>query len=205
MCYIWFLKFKIIDRKSLPHSVLRSVRKDFAFCNLFYSIFQMQELKKEIESHKLMFENITRLSEPLFEECKNLNVENGVDEVSQQQDDFLSRWNGLRVFVEQKDAAIEQVQNTVENVVKELKPVQGLINDVEKFVSNPIRFGDNVEKGEEFLAKSEVGIFYLLQSNAVGKLKSLRPGFVSFDRLCNQINTFFRNLKSCWRIINKLC
>ena len=124
----------------------------------------MQNLKKEIEKSEPIFAGVEKVSEPLFEECNNLNVENGIDEVGKEMDDFKERHEALKVFLLEREEKVNEAEDSLANVTNELKPVGELMSEIEMFISHPIRFGDDVKKGQEALEKIEVFIDVLAMS-----------------------------------------
>ena len=113
-------------------------------------------MRREIEKTEPVYKNIGEVSEPLLQESRNLEVENGVDVISNEIEVLKGRWDSLSVFVDERDGQIDELQDSVTNITKELKPIEELMSQIETFVSYPIGFGDDVTKGKEVLGKIEV-------------------------------------------------
>ena len=83
-------------------------------------------------------------------------MENGVDDISNDTEQFRERWNKLRTFVDERDQQIDRMESSVASVAKELQPMEELISEIETFVSQPISFGDDAREGKSLLDQIDV-------------------------------------------------
>ena len=125
-------------------------------CGKFSQIVSPQDFKKDINDHETLHNGVHECSEPLLKECKDLVVENGVHEITDDLEDYDRRWVELNGFVDSRKDKIEEATAAVQKIHDELGPIKEMVTEIVEIISKPFVFGDDTTKGEELLEKLKV-------------------------------------------------
>ena len=122
----------------------------------FFLVLFSQDFKDDVDKHEPLYNGVYDASEPLFNKCKELGVENGVEEIQNNIGELDERWNRLNGFVDKRKERINEIGRKLEDCQKELQPIEELITAAKKTIQEPLLFGDDVDKGKELHDKLQV-------------------------------------------------
>ena len=81
---------------------------------------------------------------------------NGTDFIDGQTKDYNDRLNSLKKFASEEKHRIIEIGKKLDECQEKLSPIEELVGRAKRTISDPLLFGDDVEKGQELLQKIEV-------------------------------------------------